>query len=47
MEKSKKEAVEKLQQLLKSNFKNDEVEISVSYAICSSKAETNLLTVNK
>ena len=47
MVKRKKEAAEKLRQLVNSNFKSDEVEISVSYDICLSKTETSLLTVNK
>lgn len=47
MAKSRKEAAERLRQLVNSNFKSDEVETSVSYDICLSKAETSLLTVNK
>lgn len=43
----RKEAAERLRQLANSNFKNDEVKISVSYDICLSKTETSLLTVNK
>lgn len=43
----RKEAAERLRQLANSNFKNDEVEISVGYGICLSKTETSLLTVNK
>lgn len=45
--KNRKEAAERLRQLANWNFKNDEVEISVSYDICLSKTETSLLTVNK
>lgn len=44
---NRKEAAESLRQLANNNFKNDEVEISVSYDICLSKTETSLLTVNK
>lgn len=41
MKKSKKEAIEKLRQLVNSNFEDDEVEISISYVNCSSKTETS------
>lgn len=44
---NRKEAAERLRQLVNSNLKNDEVEIRVSYDICFSKTETSLLTVNK
>lgn len=47
MAENKKEAAERLRQLVNSNFKNDEVEISVSYDICLSKMDTSLLIVNK
>ena len=47
MKENRKEAAERLRQLVNSNFKNDEVEISVNYDICLSKTETSLLTVNK
>lgn len=40
VKKNRKEAAERLRQLINSNFKNDEVEISVSYDICFSKTET-------
>lgn len=46
MEENRKEAVERLRQLVNSDFKNDEVEISVSYDICVSKTDTSLLIVN-
>lgn len=46
MEKDRKEAAERLRQLINRNFKNEEMEISVNYDICESKAETSLLTVN-
>jgi hypothetical protein len=42
----RKEAAEKLRQLVNSNLKN-EIEVSVSYDICLSKTDTSLLTVNK
>lgn len=41
------EAAERLRQLANSDFKNDKVEISVSYDICLSKTDTSLLIVNK
>lgn len=44
---SRKQAAERLRQLINSNFKNDEVEIKVSYDICLSKTDTSLLIVNK
>ena len=47
MMKNRKEATERLRQLANSNFKKDEVEISVSYDICLSNTETSLLIVNK
>lgn len=47
MAENKKEAAERLRQLANSDFKNDEVEISVSYDICLSKTDTSLLIVNK
>ena len=40
----RKEAAERLRQLVNSNFEN---EISVNYDICLSKTDTSLLTVNK
>lgn len=42
----RKEAAEKLRQLVNSNLKN-EIEVSVSYDIWLSKTDTSLLTVNK
>lgn len=42
----RKEAAEKLRQLVNSNLKN-EIEVSVSYDIYLSKTDTSLLTVNK
>lgn len=42
----RKEAAEKLRQLVNSNLKN-EIEVSVSYDIRLSKTDTSLLTVNK
>lgn len=39
MEKDRKGAAERLRQLINRNFKNEEMEISVSHDICSSKAE--------
>lgn len=47
MVENRKEAAERLRQLANSNFKNDEVKISVSYDICLSKTDTSLLIVNK
>lgn len=42
----RKEAAEKLRQLVNSNLKN-EIEVSVCYDICLLKTDTSLLTVNK
>ena len=42
----RKEAAEKLRQLVNSNLKN-EIEVSVSYDICLLKTDKSLLTVNK
>lgn len=39
MEKDRKEAAERFRQLINRNFKNEEMEISVNYDICSSKGE--------
>ncbi len=47
MAENKKEATEKLRQLVNSNFMDDELEISIDYDICLSKTDTSLLTVNK
>lgn len=47
MAENKKEAVEKLRQLVNSNFMDDELEISIDYDTCLSKTDTSLLTVNK
>lgn len=43
----RKEAVEKLRRLVNSNFKENEIKISLSYKDCLSKTDTSLLTVNK
>lgn len=42
----RKEAAERLRQLVNSNFEN-EIAVSVNYDICLSKTDTSLLTVNK
>lgn len=42
----RKEAAERLRQLVNSNFEN-EIVVSVNYDICLSKTDTSLLTVNK
>lgn len=42
----RKEAAERLRQLVNSDFEN-EITVSVSYDICLSKTDTSLLTVNK
>ncbi len=47
MTENKNEAIEKLRQLINSNFTDEELEISIDYDNCSSKTDTSLLTVNK
>lgn len=42
----RKEAAERLRQLVNSYFEN-EIAVNVSYDICLSKTDTSLLTVNK
>lgn len=42
----RKEAAERLRQLVNSNFEN-EIAVSVNYDICLLKTDTSLLTVNK
>lgn len=42
----RKEAAERLRQLVNSDFEN-EIAVSVSYDICLPKTDTSLLTVNK
>lgn len=42
----RKEAAERLRQLVNGNFEN-EIAVSVNYDICLSKTDTSLLTVNK
>ena len=46
MPQDRKEAAERLRQLVNSNFEN-EIAVSVNYDICLSKTDTSLLTVNK
>ena len=43
---TKKEAVERLRQLVNGNFEK-ETAVNVDYTICLSKTDTSLLTVNK
>lgn len=47
MEENKKEAVERLQQLLKDNHDNKEFRVDVTYEKLTSNMETSLFTVNK
>lgn len=42
-----KEAVEKLRQLMNTNYADNKFKIDVDYDNCLSKAETSLLTANK
>lgn len=44
MEENRKEAVERLRQLVNSDFKDDEVKISVNYDLYLSKTDTSLRT---
>lgn len=46
MPQDRKEAAERLRQLVNSNFEN-EIAVSANYDICLSKTDTSLLTVNK
>lgn len=43
----KKEAAEKVRQLVNKNYSDKEVKAEISYDICLSKTETSLLTTNK
>lgn len=47
MRPDRKEAIEKLRQLVNRNFKENEIKISLSYKDCLSKMDISLLTVNK
>ena len=47
MEENKKEAVERLQQLLKDNHDNNEIRVDVTYEKLTSNMDTSLFTVNK